>query len=175
LHPFGILCGIFVSTLFGYVAAVFFYGELPDAEDRELVWKRVVAFFVATFVSGGAVLALGAVTDRVPLSHAADPIQFVAQLVAALGILALWRSRRLGLIWGMRAAAGAQVLAILLGWFHAQAPVLLRTVNGPLTLDEAAAPFRTQLWLAIGLVVALSVVVPMLVWLYRVFGAPARR
>ena len=71
----------------------------------------------------------------------------------------------------MRFAAGAQVLAILVGWFHAQAPVLLRTAEGPMTLRDAAAPYVTQFWLVIGLVVVLAMVVPLLVWLYRVFAA----
>ena len=47
--------------------------------------------------------------------------------------------------WGMRLAAGAQVVAILTGWFHAQAPVLLRTEGGPLTLRAAAGPPVTML------------------------------
>ena len=71
----------------------------------------------------------------------------------------------------MRLAVGAQVLAILIGWFHAQSPVLLRTASGPMTLEDAAAPFVTQLWLAIGLTAVLGMVVPLLAWLYRVFDA----
>lgn len=173
LHPFGVLCGAFVTALFAYLAAVFFHGELSDAEERALLWRRVLAFFAAAFVLGGAVLLVGAVTDRVPLSRGAHPVQLACQLVAALAIGGLWWGQRSGRRWVMRAAAGAQVMAILTGWFHAQAPVLLRTQGGPLTLQDAAAPWITQLWLAIGLTVVLAMVIPLLVWLYRVFDGAA--
>lgn len=169
LHPFGLLCGLFVAALFGYLAAVFFYGELALAEEREVVWRRVQAFFVATFFLGGAVLGMGALTARVPLGMALHPVQIGCQLVAAAGIGGLWWAHRREARWGMRFAAGAQVLAILTGWLHAQTPAMLRTTEGPLTLTGASAPFVTQLWLVIGLTAVLAVVVPLLGWLYRVF------
>lgn len=171
LHGFGLLCGCFVATLFAYLASVFFFGEVADAADREIVWRRIQAFFGATFLLGGAVLAVGAATGRVPLSTAAHPVQVGCQLVAATGVGGLWLARRRESRWGMRLAVGAQVLAILIGWFHAQSPVLLHTARGPMTLEDAAAPFVTQLWLAIGLTAVLGMVVPLLAWLYRVFDA----
>jgi len=171
LHGFGILCGCFVATLFAYLASVFFFGEVEDAAEREVVWRRTQAFFGATFLLGGAVLAVGAITGRVPLSTAAHPVQIGCQLVAAAGVGGLWLARRREARWWMRLAVGGQVLAILIGWFHAQAPVLLRTAQGPMTLKDAAAPFVTQIWLAIGLAAVLGLVVPMLAWLYRVFDA----
>jgi cytochrome bd ubiquinol oxidase subunit II len=171
LNSFGLLCGCFVATLFAYLASVFFFGELADAADREIVWRRTQGFFGATFILGGAVLAMGAATGRVPLSTATHPVQIGCQFVAAAGIGGLWFARRRESRWGMRLAVGAQVLAILVGWFHEQSPVLLRTTTGPLTLGDAAAPFVTQLWLAIGLSIVLAMVVPLLVWLYRVFDS----
>ena len=171
LHGFGLVSGLFVAALFAYLASVFFFGEVSDPAEREIIWRRIQGFFVATFLLGGAVLGMGAATGRVPLSMAADPTQISCQVVAAAGIVALWWARQRGFRWGQRLAAGAQVLAILTGWFHAQAPILLRTAGGPLTLADAAAPFVTQLWLVIGLTVVLALVVPLLVWLYRVFDS----
>jgi cytochrome d ubiquinol oxidase subunit II len=169
LNAFGLLCGLFVVALFGYLASVFFHGELADPGDRDVVWRRTQALFAATFLLGGAVLGTGALTGRVPLAMGLNPVQITCQLVAAAGIAGLWYARKSGARWGMRFAVGAQVIAILTGWFHAQAPVLLRTAGGPLTLQAAAAPPVTQRWLVIGLTVVLALVVPMLVWLYRVF------
>jgi len=171
LHGFGLLSGLFVAALFAYLASVFFFGEVRDPGERDIIWRRTKGFFAATFLLGGAVLGMGAATGRVPLSMAAHPIQIGCQVVAALGIAALWWARGRGSRWGLRLGAGAQVLAILTGWFHAQAPNLLRTAGGPLTLADAAAPLITQLYLAIGLTVALALVVPLLAWLYRVFDS----
>jgi cytochrome d ubiquinol oxidase subunit II len=171
LHGFGLLTGSFVAALFGYLASIFFYGELAEAGDRRVVWLRALGFFVAAFVLGGAVLSMGALTARVPLAMALHPVQIGCQLVAAMGIAGLFVARRRESRWGMRFAAGAQVLAILIGWFHAQAPVLLRTAGGPLTLHDAAAPPTTQFWLVVSIGAVLALVIPSLVWLYRVFDA----
>jgi cytochrome bd-type quinol oxidase subunit 2 len=61
----------------------------------------------------------------------------------------------------------------MLGWWSAHYPNLLQTEEGSMTFRDAAAPFVTQLWLVIGLVVVLATVVPLLVKLYRVFDARA--
>ena len=171
LNAFGVLSGVFIAALFGYLASIFFYGELDDRTDRDLLWHRIRVFFGAAFLLGGAVLATGALTDRVPLAEGLRPVQIGCQLVAAAGIAGLWLARRRDSRCGLRLAAGAQIIAILTGWFTAQAPVLLRTASGPLTLQDAAAPPVTQFWLLVGLTVVLALVVPPLVWLYRVFDS----
>lgn len=167
---FGVATGGFVASLFGYLAAVFFYGELTSDADRQILRLRITAFFAATFVLGGVTLGLGAATGRVALGAGLGPIQIGAQAVAGLGIVlgayAIRRTRP----WLLRLAAGAQVLAILAGWFATQYPVLFRSERELLTLESAAAPPVTQLWLLIGLVVVLGLTLPLLVWLYRVFA-----
>ncbi len=168
-NGFGLSCGIFVASLFGYVACAFFLGELDSEQDRRRLRARLLVFFAATVVSGGVVLLLGAVTGRVSLSRGIHPGQILAQaiaLCASLGLLwALKRRQK----WGVRFSAGAQVLAILSGWFLTQYPHLLRFSTGSLTLDDAAAPPVTQFWLLLGLTAVLLAVIPLLVLLYRVF------
>lgn len=171
-NAFGFLSGVFVGCLFGYLASVFFYGEVETNEDRRTVRRRIVQFFAAAFLSGGLVLVWGGWTDRVPFDHAVHPIQISCQVVAAAGIYVMFRAEKAGQIWRMRQAAGAQVLAILIGWCSAQYPTLLRTEAGALGLHDPGAPFVTQLWLVIGLVVVLAMVIPLLVVLYRVFDSP---
>ena len=75
----------------------------------------------------------------------------------------------------MRLAAGTQVLAIIIGWFHSQAPALLRTEEGNLTLQAAAAPLVTQAWLAGVLLAVLAFTIPVLIWLYAVFASKSKR
>lgn len=170
---FAVLCGLFIAALFAYVAAVFFYGEVHTAEERRLVRRRIYAFVGATFVLGGIVLLSGSLTGRVPLRAGLHPVQIGCQLLAALGLLNLLRAMKHDHVWAMRFSVGAQVLAILGGWFSAQYPVLLKVAPEPLTLHNAAAPFVTLLWLNVGLVVVLALVIPLLAVLYRVFRASA--
>lgn len=205
LHPFGALCGAFVTCLFGYLAAVFFFGDAahdpepparaepvawstqntPDQrsfdpqegrpapeEDRRLLRRRVWQFFCATFVLGGLVLSLGAVSGRVPLAKAMDPVFWACQMFAFFGIFAVARALAGGHVWRARFFAGGQVVAILGGWFSAQYPALLRTTGGTLLLSDAAAPRITLLWLTIGFLVVLAMVLPLMVILFRVFQAP---
>jgi cytochrome bd ubiquinol oxidase subunit II len=174
LHGFGFAIGAFILCLFGYLAAVFFSGEVDTDEDRALLRRRAHVFFALTFVLGGAVLGLGALTGRVPVAEALTKTFIVCQVAAAVGIVVVERALRANRPWRARFAAGVQVFAILGGWYGAQHPYLLRTEEGGLTLQAASAPPITQLWLAIGTVAVLIVVVPLLVLLYRVFTAPAR-
>jgi len=168
---FAVLCGLFIAALFGYVAAVFFYGEVHTTQERALVRRRIYAFLATTFVLGGVVLLSGSLTGRVPLEAGLHPVQIFCQLLAAAGLISLLHSMRKERVWAMRFSVGAQVLAILGGWFSVQYPVLLKVAPEPLTLHSAAAPFVTLLWLNVGLVVVLLLVIPLLVVLYRVFRA----
>lgn len=173
LDTFGVVSGLFIASLFAYAAAVFFYGEALDDEEKAVVRRRIFQFFAATFLLGGAVLALGAASGRVDPAHAFHPLQLLAQAGAGACVVVLFVALRQGRIWLMRFSIGAQILSILLGWWSAHYPNLLQTEGGSMTFRDAAAPFVTQLWLVIGLVVVLAVVVPLLVKLYRVFDARA--
>jgi cytochrome bd ubiquinol oxidase subunit II len=168
-HGFGALIGAFLVFLFGYLAAVFFCGELTEPLECALVRRRAFSFFAATFVSGGLVLIVGAATGRVPIRAALHPATLVCQCVAGLGIFVVTRALLRGEVWRARLAAGAQTFAILGGFFATQYPTLLRTEGGVVTLRGASAPPVTQGWLVIGLIVVLSLVIPLLVLLFRVF------
>jgi cytochrome d ubiquinol oxidase subunit II len=170
LDAFGLVSGLFIASLFAYAAAVFFYGELRDVSEKRLVKRRIHQLFASTFILGGGVLALGAFTGRVEPAQALHPLQLLSQAVAASGVALLYFRMKKDDIWGMRLSVGAQILAILLGWWSAHHPQILRTEGGSLTIDDVAAPYITQLWLVIGLVVVLGLVIPLLVVLYRVFG-----
>lgn len=166
---FGLVSGLFIASLFAYAAAVFFYGELREQEDKALVARRIGQLFGSTFLLGGCVLFLGALTGRVELTEALHPLQIVSHAVAALGVVLLYLRLRKDDIWGMRLSVGAQILSILLGWWSAHHPEIFRTEGGSMTIDDVSAPFVTQLWLVIGLTVVLAMVIPLLVLLYRVF------
>lgn len=167
---FGVLTALFVTSLFGYLAAVFFFGELSSPTERVVLARRIRAFFAATFVSGGGVLAAGVITERVAFSHASHPVTLAAQLVAGAGVLVGMSALRRGRAVVLRVAVAAQVLAILGGWFAAQYPLLFRFRSSSLTLHNSAAPNVTLAWLLAGLVLVLALVVPLLVVLYRVFS-----
>jgi len=167
----GLLCTVFVFALFGYVAAVFLYGEVDSDKHRKLVARRIGLFFIMAFIVGGLVLAYGAAADIVSLSDELNPIQLAVQTVAFLCIPLLWLSMKRQQAWRMRLIAGVQVLCILGGWFTTQYPVFMKFDDGRrLTIYNSSAPDVTLIWLNIGLVCVLAMVLPLLVYLYRVFS-----
>ncbi len=167
---FGILAALFITSLFGFLAAVFFFGELEFVADREILATRIRVFFLATFLLGGTVLSFGVLTGRVAFRTVFQPVVLIAQFIALLSLIAFWYAlkRRQALL--LRLVAGAQVLAILAGWFGTQYPHLLRFRSSTITLASAAAPPITLKWLLIGMVCVLALVVPLLVVLYRVMS-----
>lgn len=166
----GVLCALFVFALFAYVAAVFLYGELDNDADRTVIQKRIVQFFVLTFVMGGVVLVYGATQGIVNLYDALTPVQIGVQLIALFCIPMLWFAIKDQRFWRMRFVAGVQTFCILTGWFVTQFPAFIKFSDGQaLTIYNSSAPDITLTWLNIGLVVVLLLVVPLLVYLYRVF------
>ncbi len=172
--PLGLLGGCFTALLFGYLSAVFFHGELESREQRAILRTRIMLFFLATFLAGGAVLVLGALQGLVDPAVMRRPLQWVAHGLALLAIPGVVLSLDRRWRWGARACAALQVLAILGGWFAVRAPVLMSYSDGSrLTPQNASAPAVTLFWMNTGLLVVLALVLPLLAWLYRVFDRHA--
>jgi cytochrome d ubiquinol oxidase subunit II len=65
---------------------------------------------------------------------------------------------------------GAQVTAILAGWFAIQYPVLINVKSGEhLTFYNTQAPGATLTQLLVALIVGLLLIVPAFIYLFRVF------
>lgn len=170
LHPISLLCALFVNALFGFLASVFFWGELESDADRVVLRSRVLGFFAATFFIGGLVLFAGLAYHLVQPEKILSYVQIEVQVFAFGGILWMLRALKKNRTWSVRFAAGLQTLAILTGWAHMRYPYLMSFTDGThLTFKDAAAPAITLRWLTIGLVIVLGMVLPMFVYLYRVF------
>jgi cytochrome d ubiquinol oxidase subunit II len=69
-----------------------------------------------------------------------------------------------------RIISGAQTGAILIGWFGIRFPVMVEFRDtAPLTIYNSAAPEKTLLMMIIALVFGLAVVIPLLIYLFKVF------
>lgn len=169
--PFALAVGAFAVALCAQVAAVFMLRETPPGELRDDFRRRAVRATLAVWVLG----ALPA-----PLARAALPEFFAAltgptALAAIVAALLLGAATMLLVARGLdglaRVAVGAEVLAVLAGWFGAQAPDI---VPGRYTLENAAAsPAMLHAFLiAAGL--GGLVLIPSLLLLFAVFKAPAR-
>jgi cytochrome d ubiquinol oxidase subunit II len=169
LTPFSLAVGLMALALFAHLAAVFLTLESDDpalTEDFRLraLWSGVVLFLVAF----GALLIA---RKQAPLmgvgllvSPWSLPFHVATGLVAIAVLAALWW-RRYHLA---RVAVGLQVSLILWGWAVSQYPYL---VPPDLSIQGAAAPAATLRLVLIALGLGIVVLLPSLVYLFRVFKA----
>ncbi len=169
LAPFPLAVGLFTLCCFAFLAAVYLTLEAPEGELREDFRGRALTAGVAVGVAAG--LALLVARPGAPLmrhglvgSAWALPFQVATGLAAVAALAALW-TRRYRLA---RAAAALQVSLILWGWVASQYPYL---IPPDLTIADVAAPPATLHLVLPALVLGAAVLVPSLVYLFRVFKA----
>ena len=170
--PFPLAVGLFTLCCFAFLAAVYLTIESPEGGLREDFRRRALATGVAVGVAAG--LALLVARSGAPLmrhgllgSAWAVPFQVATGLAAVSAFATLW-TRRYRLA---RAAAAVQVSLILWGWVASQYPYV---IPPDLTIADAAAPPATLHLVLIALGLGAAVLVPSLVYLYRVFKASDR-
>jgi cytochrome d ubiquinol oxidase subunit II len=169
LTPFSLAVGLMALALFAHLAAVFLTLESDDpalTEDFRLraLWSGVALFLVAF----GALLIA---RDQAPLMGVGLLVSpwslpfHVATGLAAIAVLAAlwWRRYHLA-----RVAVGLQVSLIVWGWAVSQYPYL---VPPDLSIQGAAAPAATLRLVLIALGLGIVVLLPSLVYLFRVFKA----
>ena len=162
-----LVVGVLAVATGAHLAAVFLGADSMRAERPELV----DAFRRRALASGAAAGALAIAGLAVVSSDAPDlfdgltsGLGLVCVLISALaGVVTLgleWRER----FELARYTAAAAVAAIIAGWAAAQAPLLLPP---HLTVTEAAAPDATLAALLIAAVLGMLLLIPALVWLFR--------
>lgn len=167
-NPFALGVGVMALALFAFLAAVYLTIEAEgDAELQEDFRRRSLGSAGAVFVCAFGTLALAEqnaprMMDMLTGSPAAIPLHLATGLSAVAAIGALIKRR----YHVARIAAAAQVSLILWGWAAGQFPFV---VPPTLTIqDAAAAPITLRLTL-IAVIVGVLVVIPSLVYMFRVF------
>jgi cytochrome d ubiquinol oxidase subunit II len=174
LQPFPFAVGALALSLMAFLAAVYLSVEAFDGDLQDDFRARALASGVAVFAAAMVTLALsrnGApIVWRGLTASWWAPFYHAAVGVAALtAFWALW-TRRAHLA---RLAAAAQATLILWGWAAVQYPYL---IPDDLTIEGSAAPAATLKLVFIALLAGLVLLVPSLVYLFRVFkGAPGER
>lgn len=171
---FGWATGIFVCALFAFEGAALLAAE-HVRDDAPLPYLRSARRAHFTAIGSGAVVLLVAYLQDLPWLRAVahSPLAIAAMLAATGLIFAVAYAFHAGRPWVLRLAMGAQATCVLLGFFAAQFPVLLRTRTAALTYSDLAAgpsTLRGMVWaVAIGLVV----IVPLLAYLIAVYKGRA--
>jgi cytochrome d ubiquinol oxidase subunit II len=167
LNPFAFSVGAFTLVLFAFLAAVYLAVEAAEGELREDFRKRAIASAIAVGVLAWGVIAIARtsapkIADGLMSAPFSLPLHIVTAVVAVTTIWALV-ARRFRLA---RVTAAMQVSLILWGWAYAQFPDL---VPGVWTIQSASAPEVTLRLVIYGLAGGAVILVPSLLYLFRVF------
>jgi cytochrome d ubiquinol oxidase subunit II len=174
LGPFPLVVGLFTLALFGLVSAVYLTVE-AEAADPELAAdfrRRALAAAVAVGWLALATFVLSArhaplVRDGLTRRAWSLPLHLLTGVAAMAVIVGLWWRRY---PWARRAVV-VQASGIVLGWGASQFPFI---AVPDLTLDGMAGPRRMQELLVGALAAGFVVLVPSLIYLFRVFKAGPR-
>ena len=177
LNIFCIATGIFVTLLFAFLASVYLIGEADKKSDREVFVRLGVRFYAGLIAAGGLVF-ISAEIMELPLVRMflESPISIGSILIASIMIPFFWKAIRKHQKVTARLLAGAQTFFILMGWFAVQYPVLIHMEQENLSVSDSAAPAATLLQLLIALIVGVSLILPSIYFLFRVFkGKPGKK
>lgn len=167
LNPTSIFIGVLAVALGAYMAAIFLTGDAEKLGEPDMVaaFRRRA---IGSAIVAGALALIGLFVLREDardlfdgLTSGAGLACVIASAIAGGTTLALVvRARYSTARWSSAVA----VAFVLIGWAAAQSPYLLPE---ELTLDQAAAPSATLTALLVAVAFGLVVLVPSLVWLYR--------
>ena len=173
IHPwlglFPLVTGLFTLALLAFLAAAYLAYAAHTVELQDDYRRKALTAAAVVFVTAAVSLAVSfreapRLASTLMTSAVSIPLQVLTGLCAVAAIGALWaRKFRMA-----RIAAGAQVSCILWGWVWSHYPYI---IPDTLTIREAAAPHVTLQLLLVGLIGGVSLLVPALWYLLRIFDA----
>lgn len=171
LNFFTASTGIFLTLLFGWLAAVYLIGETTDDESYIIFSNTSRLFFMLLFATGAGVFIMAEIYGLHLLRQFLDsPIAIGCVIIATILIPFLWKSINKRNIHRIRLLAGIQTACIIAGWFAVQFPVMIYIEGGKnLTVWNSQAPESTMRMLLYALVVGVLIIVPSFIYLFKVF------
>jgi cytochrome d ubiquinol oxidase subunit II len=168
---FGISTGIFICSLFAFIASVFLVSETTEKDVRNLIIKKAKTATAVMVISGAMVFIFSYVEG---VDFAArffqHPSSIIAIILATIALPVLWNILNKGLIWPSRIIAGAQLFFILAAFYFIYFPdVVLLKNNSSLGLFNNAAPEATLVQLGWALIIGSFLIFPTLFYLFKVF------
>ncbi|WP_447962976.1 cytochrome d ubiquinol oxidase subunit II [Nitrospira sp. Ecomares 2.1] len=167
IQPFPLAVGIWTITLFAFLASTYLIHETPLPALRGLYRRKALWSLAASAIMAILTLLLTKnYASEISQGLLQSPTGWVFLILALLGMLAsiigLW-TKRFHLA---RISAVGYVTAIIWGWGFGQYPYLIKP---DLTIFNTTAPASTLELLLFALVAGMIVVLPSLLYLFRVF------
>ncbi|MFZ0452480.1 MAG: cytochrome d ubiquinol oxidase subunit II [Ignavibacteriaceae bacterium] len=171
LNIFSVSVGIFLCTLFSFIASVYLIGDSTEISIREEFITKAKHATIAMVISGGVVF-IASFIENVDLitQFFSHPVSITLIVFATIGLPVLWITLGKGQIWFSRVIAGAQLLFILGGFYAIYFPTIVKIKDGTnLTLFNSAAPEVTLVYLSWALIIGSFIIFPSLFYLLNIF------
>ncbi|MGE5395470.1 MAG: cytochrome d ubiquinol oxidase subunit II [Candidatus Saccharibacteria bacterium] len=171
LNLFTVTTGIFVTLLFGWLAAIYLIGETDDDESYITFSNTSRLLFMLLIVTGAGVFLMAEFYGLHFLKQfLGSPIAIGCIILATVLIPYLWKSITRKDIFKLRLLAGIETACIIAGWFAIQFPVMVYIRNGHhLTIWNSQAPESTMDMLFYALIVGVLIIIPSFIYLFKVF------
>lgn len=171
LNFFTASTGVFITLLFGWLAALYLIGEAKDDESYIVFSNTSRLLFMLLIITGAEVFLMAEIYGLHLLRQfLSSPIAIACLAVATILVPYLWRSITRRNIFQLRILAGIETACIISGWFAVQFPVMIYIKGGNnLTVWNTQAPESTMLFLLYALIVGVLIIVPSFIYLFKVF------
>ncbi|HYZ16293.1 MAG TPA: cytochrome d ubiquinol oxidase subunit II [Candidatus Acidoferrum sp.] len=169
--PFALAVGFFAVALCAQTAAVFLLRETNVVPLQADFRRRAIGATIAVWILGlisGLLAKTAEPSFFTALTGSSARIAITVAIVLGIVVMLLVAFRHDLLA---RVAVGAEIVAVLGGWFGAQAPAL---VPGHWTLVSAASPQATLEGFLVAVAAGAVLLIPSLLLLFAVFKGPAR-
>ncbi|HEX3550281.1 MAG TPA: cytochrome d ubiquinol oxidase subunit II [Candidatus Elarobacter sp.] len=164
--PFALSSGLFAVTLCAQLAAVFLIRETTNEDLRNDFRRRAVRSTLAVYAAGLIPITLAHATEPqlfAALNAPAACIAIIAAMLLGIAVMLLTTTHRDTLA---RAAVALETIAVLAGWFGAQAPSL---IPNHYTYESAAASTPMLQAFEIAAACGAIVLLPSLALLFAIF------
>ncbi len=163
--------GVFITLLFGWLAAIYLTGEVKEEDGYNQFAKTSHILLILLIFSGMGVFLAGELTGlNLFARFLKSAISIVCVIVATLLIPILLINVKRRNSWLTRFIAEIQTACILVGWFAVQFPVMIFIKGGThLTVWNTQAPDRTLVFLFYSLLVGIVLILPAFAFLFRIF------
>lgn len=168
---FTVMTGIFVTLLFGWLAAVYLIGETKNDVDSALYIKIARVFFLLLILSGFGVFVVAELYNVHFFGEfIKSPVSMTCVIAATVIIPFLWKSLNRKKMVLSRVLAGLQTAFIITGWYAIQFPVMVYlSQTEHLTVYNSKAPESTMVMLFWALIVGILIIFPSIAYLMKVF------
>lgn len=174
IHPwFNYFClsvGIFIASVFTYIASSFLIGETDNLLIKNYFRQRSLIANVLVIFSGGLVFLTAQYEGFFLIQKFFNNNFSIAMMVLATIFWCCQEllKKRMNFL-ARRVLVVGQVVFILLGFFFVQAPTIISLTTGQLTMSNTAAPEATLIQLVVALIFGLFLIIPSLLYLFWIF------